>query len=171
MSNNKNYCNHFVAVLNCFCNISPIIAQWMVLHFSAHALLYSWLWSGNVYLLLLEARVPLMCVGCSCASFSTFHCSSPLPPPSFPVPSYPLPTASSSTIFPETYMLHRHHRNKTKTTGRSCKKDNFTKTSVCRDGTLKNQPNEIRMAPQYFTLSLHLVPFCQLSTPQNSVHI
>ena len=32
------------------------------------------------------------------------------------------------------------------------------KTSACRDGTLKNQPNKMGMIPQYFPLSLHLVP-------------
>ena len=35
------------------------------------------------------------------------------------------------------------------------------KTSACRDGTLKNQPNKMRTTPQH-TPSLHLVPFCQL---------
>ena len=33
------------------------------------------------------------------------------------------------------------------------------KTSICRDGTLKNQPNKIGTTPQP---SLHLVSFCQL---------
>ena len=32
------------------------------------------------------------------------------------------------------------------------------KTSACRDGTLKNQPNKMGTTPQQFTL----VPFCQL---------
>ena len=32
------------------------------------------------------------------------------------------------------------------------------KTSACRDGTLKNQPNKRGMIPQYFPPSLHLVP-------------
>ena len=35
--------------------------------------------------------------------------------------------------------------------------------------TLKKQPNKIGMTPHYFTPSLHLVPFCQLCTPQNSL--
>ena len=36
------------------------------------------------------------------------------------------------------------------------------KTSTCRDGTLKNQPNKMGTTLQ------HLVPFCQLCTTQNS---
>ena len=33
------------------------------------------------------------------------------------------------------------------------------KTSICRDGTVKNQPNKMGTT---FTPSLHLLPFCQL---------
>ena len=36
------------------------------------------------------------------------------------------------------------------------------KTSACRDGTLKNQPNKMGTTLQHITPSLHLVPFCQL---------
>ena len=31
--------------------------------------------------------------------------------------------------------------------------------SVCRDGSLKNQPNKMGMTPQYFHTILNLVPF------------
>ena len=34
-----------------------------------------------------------------------------------------------------------------------------TKTGVCRDGTLKNQPNKIGTTHNTFTSSIHLVPF------------
>ena len=37
------------------------------------------------------------------------------------------------------------------------------KTSACRDGTLKNQPNKMGTTPQHiYTIPIHLVPFCQL---------
>ena len=36
------------------------------------------------------------------------------------------------------------------------------KTSACRDGTLKNQPNKMGTTHNTFTPSLHLVPFYQL---------
>ena len=36
------------------------------------------------------------------------------------------------------------------------------KTSACRDGTLKYQPNKMEQHHNTFTPSLRLVPFCQL---------
>ena len=48
-------------------------------------------------------------------------------------------------------------RIKTKKNRRSHNKVFRIKTSTCRDGTLKNLPNK---TPQYFTPSLHFVPFC-----------
>ena len=53
-----------------------------------------------------------------------------------------------------------------KTSRNKSQKVFWIKTSTCRDGTLKNQPNKMGMT-NTFTPSLHLVPFCQLCTPQS----
>ena len=55
-----------------------------------------------------------------------------------------LPLACLSSL-----LLFKKKENNTKAAGASHKKVFQMKTSACRDGTLKNQPNKIGMIPQY----------------------
>ena len=46
----------------------------------------------------------------------------------------------------------------------------LNETSTCRDGTLKNQLNQMGMTPQHLHHP-YLVPICLLCTPQISLHV
>ena len=50
------------------------------------------------------------------------------------------------------------------------KRDLWMKSSTCREGAIKNQPTRWEWHHNTFTPSLHLVSFCRLCTPQNSLH-
>ena len=98
-----------------------------------------------------EFMMIVLCEHSSMLSYFTDHASSPC---------LPSPPPFSLTISIEK-----------KAAGTSHKKVFRMKTSACRDGTLKNQPNKMGTTPHNtFTPSLHLVPFCQLCTTKNSLH-
>ena len=84
--------------------------------------------------------------------------------------SSPCPPSHLSSLLP---FLNNHKIKYKKTAGTSHKNVFWMKTSTCRDGTLKNQPNYMGMTPQHFTPSLHLVPFKlpTISTTKLYMHI